>query len=138
MAGAAFNITVTPPAAVSPGTSTTLSVGSLDALDSQGHRAALKSDMEGQASIGGVAYTKAPDYAGGVLEWKGVFSGSQESTKVKKNGVGVTVDDTPSGSVIWDVFTPAISPTLGPDSTTQYPGLWSLTTAGQDKVTTVE
>lgn len=141
--GASFSIIVDSPV-VSPGVpSTTLSVSSSSKLQGDSKNVALKSDMEGQAEIPGIAYINPPYTIPGVLKWDGIFSDSQESTKLKKDGSFVIVDDTISGSANFDVVTPANDPNppVGPpipDSSTSYPGTWSMSSAGQSKLTTTE
>lgn len=138
--GASFSIIVLPPA-VSPGVpSTSLSVASSDKLKGDNKKVALKSDMEGQSEIVGIAYFTAIYSVPGVIKWDGKFSGSQESTKLKKDNIFVVVDDTVSGSANFPVVTPAQMPPppSTPDPATSYPGTWSMSNAGQNKLTTTE
>lgn len=138
--GASFSIIVKPPA-VSPGVpSTTLSVASSDKLQGDSKKVALKSDMEGQSEIAGIAYFTATYTVPGVLKWDGKFIGSQESTKLKKDDTFVVVDDTVSGDADFPVVTPAQMPPPAstPDPSTSYPGTWSMVSPGQTKLTTTE
>ena len=103
--------------------------------------ASLKTDMEGQSSVTGIGYTNGSYTIPGVLSWDGKLNGSQESAKATKNGSGVTVDDTNSGSVTWTVVTPAQQPSVPspiPDPNTEYPGTWTLISANNTALTTVE
>jgi len=118
----------------------TLTVSSSGDLLGQSSKAALKSDMEGQSYPTPVGYSTATYSVSGTLTWDGVLSGSQESTKLEKNVTAVVVDDTTSGSVVWTVGTPAQMPPPAstPDPSLDYPGTWTLLSAGQTKLVTVE
>jgi hypothetical protein len=112
---------------------TVLSSSNLTALSLA---AALKTDMEGQTPIQ-VGYSTPGFPIPGVLQWDGKLLGSQESTKLTKDGSGVIIDDTPSGTVVFDVITPAqvTNPVPPPptffDPATSYPGIWTLVNPGQ-------
>lgn len=117
-----------------------LSVSSDNKLTSEGKKAALKSDMEGQTPVAGIGYINPPYTVPGTLSWDGVLSGSQESVKLTKSGSGAIVDDTDSGAVEWTVVVPAQMPPTAstPDPNTSYPGTWTLLNANQTKLNTVE
>lgn len=152
--GATFLITADAPVVTTPTPaipSHSLTVSSDANVTSEGKKAALKTDMEGQSSVGGIGYINPPYVIPGVLEWDGVLGGSQESEKLTKTGSKVIVDDTNSGSVTFNVTQPAEDPTqppppppcvpgvsCTPDTSSSYPGTWTLLDAGQTKLTTVE
>lgn len=116
-------------------------------------KASLKTDMEGQTPVV-VGYINPPYTFSGILTWDGKLSGSQESTKCTKDGSGAIVDDTPSGTVNFDVTTPAENPLLptpppnctpglpavpcAKDPSTTYPGTWTLLDANNTALTTNE
>lgn len=142
--GATFTIAIDPPAALVAGPFIhTLIVNSSSNLRGKDgtKSASLKSDMEGQAPVAGLGYTNLL-YVGGTLSWDGVLSGSQESTKCTKDGSGVTVDDTPNGTVEFTIVIPAIDP--GPPAPDpkgvggKYSGTWTLISANNVALTTNE
>lgn len=116
-------------------------------------KASLKTDMEGQSTVV-VGYTNPPFLFPGELTWDGKLSGSQESAKCTKDGSGAVVDDTPSGTVNFDVTTPAENPLMPvpppnctpglpaipcmKDPSPSYPGTWTLLDANNTVLTTIE
>jgi len=139
VAGATFTITVDAPVVSVGVPSHTLTVSSSGDLLGQSSKASLKSDMESQTPVPGIPYTNGA-YVGGILQWDGDLNGSQESTKLDKNDTGVVVDDTTSGPTTFTIVTPAQNTVPSPDPAFPgtYPGTWTLISAGQTKLVTVE
>lgn len=127
-----------PPVAIPAHVLVVNSSGNLKGKDGT-KKASLKSDMEGQSPIQ-VGYIVGVFVTPGVLEWDGVLSGSYEAGKLTKDGNGVTLDNTSSGSVEWSVITPATNPSPPPasDPGGPYPGTWTLTTANNTALTCVD
>ena len=141
--GATFSVDIDPSATLVAGAFThTLVVNSSDRLNGKdgSQKAALKSDMEGQTPLPGLAYTTPSYPIPGAVTWQGDLNGSQESVIVSKSGSGVVVDDTPSGSTNFSVTAPASRATPPPltDPNSSYGGSWSLSTTNNDRINTVE
>ena len=141
--GATISITVDSPV-TSPGVPAhVLTVSSSGKLTVDTKKASLKSDMESQSGVSGIAYFSTAFPIPGTLDWDGVLIGSAESGKFDKDGSDVTIDDN-GGTVVWTVNTPAeiVNPSPPPatleDMATSYPGSWSITDAGQSKLDTTE
>lgn len=141
--GAIIVITVDPPV-TSPGVpSHTLTVSSSGKVDVDTKKAALKSDMESQASVGGIVYINAPFIIPGELEWDGILSGAIESAKLDKDTFGIIVNDA-GGTANFNVSTPAQVLSPPPPGNTEddpggpYPGTWSISNPGQTKLDTIE
>lgn len=137
--GASFTILITtaPPMAMVP-PPPALVVSSNSELTGEAKDASLKTDMEGQSPVGGVPYVTGVFTLPGVLEWDGDLLDSQESTKLTKDGNPVIVDDTISGSTNFTVTKPAQMPDTTPDPVGTYPGIWTLVSNPNTKLTTNE
>lgn len=132
-------LTVSPIIAVGlpPSTPITLSVKSSDYLKAEGKKVALGSDFAEQSSLT-IGYTFPPFVVPGVLEWDGDLKSPYTSFSLKKSGESVVIKLIPMGVITWSVKTPAqfVTPVgaVVSDPTPQYPGMWSITDAGQTKL----
>jgi hypothetical protein len=147
--GASITVSCDSPVVTAP-ISHTLTVSSSGKITVDTKKAALKSDMESQSSPAPQSYLNPPYICtGGTIQWDGILAGAFESAKLDKDGNPVIVDDA-GGSSNWDVVVPAQDPTkppsppcvcgtnCTPDSTSSYPGTWSINSAGQTKLDTTE
>jgi hypothetical protein len=115
-----------------------LTVSSGNSASCENKAVAINEDMLSQPQVT-IGYMSSPFDIPGVLLWDGKLNDGQESTKVIKDGKGVIVDDTTSGSITWNLMSPAINPATGvPDAKPSYTGKWNLIYTGQSKATTSE